>query len=64
MRSKDQSQPARLFLRLAGSDGAIEIASGSEAALERLRTRLTDDFAGHPREPLEAQLARHDSAAA
>jgi len=59
LRSKDHSQPTRLFLRLSGEDGAIEVASGPEEVLERLRRRLARDFARIPRQPVDIQLARH-----
>lgn len=51
LRTKDHSQPTRLFLRLAGADLAIEVASGAEPALEHLRERLTRDLARDPRRP-------------
>lgn len=59
LRSKDRSQPTRLFLRLAVGDGAIEVASGPEEGLERLRLRLTRDLARIPRQPDDVQLTRH-----
>jgi hypothetical protein len=59
LRSKDRSQPTRLFLRLAAGDGAIEVASGAEEGLELLRLRLTRDLARIPRQPVDVQLARH-----
>lgn len=51
LRSKDHRQPARLFLRLKGSDGAIEVASGAEESLEALRLRLNHDLIRDPRQP-------------
>jgi hypothetical protein len=45
LRSKDHSQPTRLFLRIGRGDEALEIASGDETLLEALRDRLTHDFA-------------------
>lgn len=51
LRSKDRRQPTRLFLRLKGSDGAIEVASGDEEALEALRLRLNHDLIRDPRQP-------------
>lgn len=51
LRTKDHSQPTRLFLRLAGADLAIEVASGAQTALEGLRERLTRDLARDPRRP-------------
>jgi len=59
LRSKDHAQPARLYLRLAGSDGALEVARGPEAELDPLRDRLTRDLSRNPRQPVEAQLAAH-----
>jgi hypothetical protein len=51
LRSKDRSRPARLFLRINGSDEAIEVASGPQFALEGLRERLATDLAHDPRQP-------------
>lgn len=59
LRSKDHSQPTRLFLRITGSDQAIEVARGTEASLEELRGTLTRDLARHPCQPVELQLGRH-----
>jgi len=59
LRSKDRSQPTRLFLRLSVGEGAIEVASGTEEGLESLRLRLTRDLARNPRQPVDLQLARH-----
>lgn len=58
LRTKDHSQPTRLFLRLSGADLAIEVASGPEAELEALRERLAGDLARDPRRPTELQLKR------
>lgn len=46
-RSKDHSQPTRLFLRLGAGHEPLPIASGAEAPLEALRDRLTRDLT-HP----------------
>lgn len=44
LRSKEHRSSTRLYLRLAGSDGALEIAAGPEPALDNLRDRLTRDL--------------------
>jgi hypothetical protein len=64
LRAKDRSQPTRLFLRMPGESGAIEVARGTEAGLEPLRLRLTGDLAGRPRKTIGQQLARHGFVAA
>lgn len=58
LRSKDRSQPTRMFLRLAGQDGAVEIARGPQASLEALRLRLTRDLARPARQPAERPIRR------
>ncbi len=64
LRTKDRSQPARLFLRLAAADAAIEVTSGPEAELDALRLTLTRDLAHDPRQPVETLLRRHASVVA
>lgn len=67
LRSKDHSLPTRLFLRVGAGDQALEVASGSQAALEALRDRLIRDLAPgaqRPQRPIAARLARHAALAA
>lgn len=64
LRSKDHARPTRLFLRLAGREDAVEVATGPEAALEAIRERLAADLSQHPRQPVEMRLARHGIVAA
>lgn len=52
LRCKERGRPARLFLRIAGGDDAIEVASGPEQQLEKLRERLARDLAREPRQPV------------
>ena len=44
LRSKERERPARLFLRLDDAGNAIEVASGPERDLDRLRGRLAQDL--------------------
>jgi hypothetical protein len=53
LRCKDRGRPARLFLRIAGGDDAIEVASGPEQQLEKLRERLAGDLAREARQPVK-----------
>lgn len=55
LRTKDQSRPTRLFLRLAGLDEAIEVAKGTASEMESLREVLARDLV---RDPVEAQFDR------
>jgi hypothetical protein len=67
LRSKDHSQPTRLYLRVGRGDEALEIASGAEARLEALRDRLARDFAREPAPKshrVGARLADHTAIAA
>lgn len=55
LRSKERGRPALLFLRLDDAGNALEVTSGPERMLERLRERLRQDLA---RKPLRARPAR------
>jgi len=59
LRSKDHTKPTRLFLRLVGSDAALEVAKGPEPDLDILRDRLTRDLSQNTTfEAVQARMAR------
>lgn len=64
LRSKDHSQPARLFLRLAGVNTALEVACGPERVLEPLRARLVRDISRAAQAQAGTDLAREGLVAA
>jgi hypothetical protein len=58
LRSKD-TRPTRLFLRLVDLDTGLEVADGGEAAMERLKERLTADLRAQGRsQPAPRTVAR------
>lgn len=62
LRSKEQRNAARLFLRVGSGDDALEIATGRQAELERLRDRITRDLQSAtapqtPARPVQRQVA-------
>ena len=56
LRSKECRSRARLFLRVGGGNDALEIATGRQDELERLRDRITRDLqhAAEPPAPVQA----------
>lgn len=55
LRSKQQRNATRLFLRVGPGDDALEIATGRQDELERLRDRITRDLQRAAEPPAPAQ---------